>query len=263
VTANLGDFHLVLYGALGSLVAGLGTGVGAIFILLRSEWSGRSQVKMLAFAAGVMLAASIFSLLLPALDLVGQRSESVVAIAAEVAAGLGLGALAVWAGNRWIPHEHFIKGPEGHATFNLGRNWLFIMAIALHNLPEGMSVGIAFGGGPERGIPVMLGIGIQNLPEGLAVAAALVSDGFDRKRAFWMATVTGLREPVGGAVGALAIALGHVLLPWGLSFAGGAMLYVIFAEVLPETHRAGRERAATRSLVIGFVVMMALGLTLG
>src|SRR5690606_17018073 len=111
VTANLGDFHLVLYGALGSLVAGLGTGVGAIFILLRSEWSGRSQVKMLAFAAGVMLAASIFSLLLPALDLVGQRSESVVAIAAEVAAGLGLGALAVWAGNRWIPHEHFIKGP--------------------------------------------------------------------------------------------------------------------------------------------------------
>jgi len=263
MTASLGDLNVILLGTLGSLAAGMGTALGAVFILLRPQWSHRSQVEMLAFAAGVMLAASIFSLLLPAIEIVAARTESVAALVAEVTAGLGLGALAVWAGNRWIPHEDFIKGPEGQATLHLGRHWLFVMAIALHNLPEGMSVGIAFGGGPDHGIPVALGIGLQNLPEGLAVAAALVADGFERRRAFWLATLTGLLEPLGGFVGALAMALGDVLLPWGLAFAGGAMLYVIFAEVLPETHSGGRERAATLSLVIGFVSMMALDLTLG
>lgn len=256
-------WDLVGYGALGSLAAGLCTGVGALLILLRPTWSGRSQVTMLAFAAGVMLAASFFSLLLPALDLVMERRMNGPAAFAEVVVGLGAGALAVWAGNRWIPHEHFIKGPEGRATIHLGRNWLFILAITLHNFPEGMSVGVAFGGGVERGIPMMLGIGIQNMPEGLAVAAALVSDGFSRTRAFGIAMLTGLVEPIGGLVGALAMAASDILLPWGLSFAGGAMLYVIFAEVLPETHRGGGERRATLSLVVGFVLMMVLDLTLG
>lgn len=258
------SWDLLAYGALGSLAAGLCTGVGALVILMRARWSGRSQVTMLAFAAGVMLAASFFSLLLPAVDLVTERRGATgLAAFAEVAAGLGLGVAAVWAANRWIPHEHFFKGPEGGAGLHLGRNWLFILAITLHNFPEGMSVGVAFGGGLERGIPVMVGIGIQNLPEGLAVAAALVSDGFSRGRAFWLAMLTGLVEPLGGLVGAFAMAISDVLLPWGLAFAGGAMLYVIFAEVLPETHRAGGERGATLSLVVGFILMMALDLTLG
>lgn len=250
-------------GVLGSLVAGLGTCVGALLIFARSSWSRSSQAVMLAFAAGVMLAASIFSLLLPALALVRARGASDLLALVEVIAGLGLGALVVWAGNLWIPHEHFVKGPEGRATFHLGRNWLFILAITLHNFPEGMSVGIAFGGGAERGIPVMTGIGIQNIPEGLAVAAALVGDGFRRGRAFWIATLTGLVEPIGGLFGALAVAPGAALLPWGLSFAGGAMLYVIFAEVLPETHPRGFERATTLSLIVGFLVMMGLDVTLG
>jgi len=263
MTAELAGWSLVGFGALGSTLAGLGTGVGALLIFIRSQWSQRSQILMLSFAAGVMLAASFFSLLLPALQLVLERTSHTALSLAEVAGGLALGALTIWAFNLWVPHEHFIKGPEGRATFHLGRNWLFILAITLHNFPEGMSVGVSFGGGLERGIPVMIGIGIQNLPEGLAVAAALVSDGFSRKRAFWVATLTGLIEPVGGLVGALAMNLSASLLPWGLSFAGGAMLYVIFAEILPETHRGGLERDTTFSLTVGFVIMMILDILLG
>ncbi|HWV37890.1 MAG TPA: ZIP family metal transporter [Vulgatibacter sp.] len=257
------DWSLIAFGVLGSLLAGLCTGAGALLIFVRSRWTQRSQVEMLAFAAGVMLAASIFSLLLPALEIVSPRAPSAFAALAEVAMGLVLGVLTIRAFNHWIPHEHFIKGPEGRATFHLGRNWLFILAIALHNVPEGMSVGVSFGGGLESGIPVMTGIGIQNLPEGLAVAAALISDGFSRRRAFWIAMLTGLIEPLGGLAGALAVIASDALLPWGLSFAGGAMLYVIVAEIIPEIHRGRIERATTFSMVLGFLVMMVLDISLG
>lgn len=263
MTAETVGWNLVGFGALGSLVAGLCTGVGALLVFVRSKWSQRSQLVMLAFAAGVMLAAAIFSLLLPALDLVSERASSSFAAVAEVAAGLGLGALTIGTFNLWVPHEHFVKGPEGRAKIDLGRNWLFILAITLHNFPEGMSVGISFGGGLERGIPVMIGIGIQNLPEGLAVAAALIGDGFARQRAFWIAMFTGLIEPIGGLVGAFTMHLGATLLPWGLSFAGGAMLYVILVEILPETHGRGIERSTTASLTVGFVLMMVLDVLLG
>lgn len=259
----LASWELVGLGFLGSLVAGLCTSVGAFFIFGRRKWSQRSQGRMLSFAAGVMLAASIFSLLLPALELISLREARPFLAIGEVSAGLTLGVLVIWAFNLWVPHEHFVKGPEGRATIHLGRNWLFILAITLHNFPEGMSVGIAFGGGLESGLPVMFGIGIQNVPEGLAVAAALLSDGFSRGRAFWIATLTGLIEPVGGLIGALAVSFSSALLPWGLSFAAGAMLYVIFAEIIPETHRAGAERETTFSLLVGFVIMMILDVSLG
>lgn len=253
---------LVALGFAGSLLAGLCTGVGALLILVRSRWSQRSQVLMLAFAAGVMLAASLFSLALPAFELVAERRPGTLRALLEVGAGLGLGAAAVWAFNRWVPHEHFIKGPEGRRSIHLGRHWLFILTITLHNLPEGMSVGVSFGQGLSSGLPVMLGIGIQNLPEGLAVAAALIGDGFSRRRALWIATWTGLIEGVGGLIGAFAVHFSALLLPWGLSFAGGAMLFVIAAEILPETHRDGIERSTTLSLAVGFLLMMLLDLGL-
>ncbi len=209
-----------------------------------------------------MLAATVFSLLVPAIDLASESSGNKGFGAFVAGAGLLLGVVVIWSMNHLIPHEHFIKGPEGRATFNLVRNWLFILAITLHNFPEGMSVGISFAGGLETGLPVAIGIGIQNIPEGLAVAAALFSDGFSRKRAFVIATLTGLIEPVGGAVGAFAVSRSDSLLPWGLSFAGGAMLYVIFAEIVPETHRQGLERRTTMSLILGFVLMMVLDVSL-
>lgn len=259
------SFPVLWTGTVGSLVAGLFTSLGALLIFVRPSWSRRAQVQMLAFAAGIMLAASLFSLLLPAFEItLEQRGEFGRAIV-EVAGGTTFGALVIWLLNSWIPHEHFIKGPEGRARFDLGRHWLFIVAITLHNFPEGMSVGVAFGGGVEQGIPVMLGIGIQNLPEGLAVAAALIADGFPRSRAFFIATLTGLVEPVGGFIGAFAVSFSGILLPLGLSFAGGAMLFVIFAEIVPETHgkRASSRGLATLSLLVGFVLMSALDLAFG
>lgn len=253
----------VLHGFLGSLVAGLGTGLGALPIFLRRRWERGSQVVMLAVAAGVMLGATVFSLLLPGLDTVRARSGSELQAGLVVAAGLALGALSVWVIHANVPHQHFVKGPEGRATFELGRNWLFILAITLHNFPEGMSVGVAYGDQASTGIAVTLGIGLQNLPEGLAVAAALITDGFGAGRAFWIALLTGLVEPLGGLFGATVVSLSDALLPWGLAFAGGAMLFVISGEIIPETHREGTEDRATFSLVVGFILMMMLDLILG
>lgn len=253
----------VVQGFLGSLVAGLGTGLGALPIFLRRHWDRSSQVAMLAVAAGVMLGATVFSLLLPALDIAQGRTGSELEAGLIVAGGLALGALAVWVLHANVPHQHFVKGPDGKVSVDLGRNWLFILAITLHNFPEGMSVGVAYGDQAATGLAVTLGIGLQNLPEGLAVAAALISDGFGARRAFWIALLTGLVEPVGGLIGATVVSLSSALLPWGLAFAGGAMLFVISGEIIPETHREGTEDRATFSLVVGFIVMMLLDLALG
>lgn len=250
-------------GFVGSLLAGLGTGLGAVLVFARQKWGDRAQVIMLSVAAGVMLGATVFSLIVPALAAAAQGPSDELGAALIVSAGISLGAVSIWLVHRVVPHEHFSKGHEGHGGIRLGRNWLFILAITLHNFPEGMSVGVAFGSDVRTGIAVMLGIGLQNLPEGLAVAAALISDGFERGRAFRIALSTGLVEPVGGLFGAAAMSVSHALLPWGLAFAGGAMLFVISGEVIPETHRKGVEHVATFCLVLGFVVMMLLDVTLG
>jgi ZIP family zinc transporter len=174
-----------------------------------------------------------------------------------------LGALALWAAHSAIPHAHFSKGQEGRSAFQLGRNTLFVLAIALHNFPEGLSVGVAYGNGASAaGHAVALSILAQNLPEGLAVAAALIADGTSRGRAFWIALLTGLVEPVGGLFGAFAVSTSDALLPWGLSFAAGAMLFVVSGEVIPETHVEGRERSATFAIIVGFVAMMGLAVVL-
>jgi ZIP family zinc transporter len=261
---ELASLSPIVTGFLGSLTAGLATGVGALAVFLRREWPELSQVIMLAVAGGIMLAATVFSLILPAMDVVVAQSGSDLQAAATVSAGVVLGALSIWLIHGAVPHEHFVKGPEGGTTVALGRHWLFIIAITLHNVPEGMSVGVAFGPGDiNAGLSVTVGIGLQNMPEGLAVAAALISAGYGRGRAFLVSLLTGLVEPVGGLVGALAISLSDTLLPWGLAFSAGAMLFVISGEVIPETHRKGVEHRATLCLVLGFVVMMILDTTLG
>lgn len=220
---------------------------------------------MLAFAGGMMLGATFFSLLQPALDLIAAEGGKPWQAALQVGGGMLLGAFGLWFAHGLVPHEHFDKGREGGTGgAALGRNWLFVLAIALHNFPEGLSVGVAYGGGNRTtGFEVALGIGAQNLPEGLAVAAALMADGYGRARAFWIALLTGLVEPVAGLAGALAVNLSAALLPWGLSVAAGAMLFVVSGEVLPETHAAGDERRATFAVLVGFVVMMSVAVLLG
>ena len=153
---------------------------------------------------------------------------------------------------------------EGPPSEALQRVWLFVIAITIHNVPEGLAVGVGFGGGDvANGVTLAIGIGLQNAPEGLAVAVALLGQDYDRRRAFAIAALTGLVEPVGGLLGAGAVEVFEPLLPWALAFAAGAMLYVISHEIIPETHRSGFQNEATAGLTIGLVLMMFLDVTLG
>lgn len=254
----------IAQGALASLVAGLATALGAAPILFLRTVSPRARDAMLGFGAGVMLAACSFSLILPGLRAGEAIWGSRTLAAGVVALGLLAGALFLWAADRIVPHEHFIKGVEGADGRHIRRVWLFVFAITLHNFPEGLAVGVAYGGGgPAQGASLAAGIGIQNVPEGLVVALALASAGYPRVAAFALAAATGLAEPLAGLAGAAAVASMELLLPWALAFAAGAMLFVISHEIIPESHRHGHEQAATLGTLLGFVGMMLLDTALG
>jgi ZIP family zinc transporter len=253
----------IIAGSLASLFAGAATGLGALPLLGGRNWSDRTRVLMLASAGGVMLGATIFSLCVPALEIVREQSGSELQAALVVAAAILLGAFGIWLLHGVTPHEHFGKGREGPRNIRWSRHTLFVLAISLHNLPEGMSVGVAYGGHADGGLGVALGIALQNIPEGFAVAAAMQADGASISKSMAVSLLSGLVEPIGGVIGAIAVGLSSAFLPWGLALAAGAMLYVISGEIIPETHEGGREQLATLSLVGGFVLMMVLDVVLG
>ena len=242
--------------------SGAATAVGGLGLLVLRRPSDRALDVLMGFTAGIMLAAAMFSLLVPALDRGGVG---------EVVAGLAAGALCLAALDRLVPHLHARFAERGR----LGRlrddadprarhrGVLLLVAMLIHNVPEGMAVGLAFAaGGTEIGIPIALAIGLQNVPEGFAAAAPLLNGGTSRRRAFWFATATGAVEPP-AAIAAIALAaVVAVLLPAGLAFAAGAMLYVVLDELVPEAH-AGSDRAATLALIAGFALMMTLDVALG
>ncbi len=243
------SLEIIWFGLVASLLAGLATGVGALPVLLMRRVSDRLLNSMLGFSAGIMLAATFFSLLGPAIELGG------VWIAVF---GIMLGAVALHLADRFIPHFHPVSGTEGPSS-RLSRVWLFALAVTIHNFPEGLAVGVSFGGGDvTTGLVVAMAIGLQNMPEGLAVALPLLGEGYSKRRSLWYATLTGLAEPVGGFLGVTLVYIFHSILSWALAFAAGAMLFVISDEVIPETHRKGFERGATFSLIVGFIVMMLL-----
>jgi zinc transporter, ZIP family len=251
-------------GVLASLLAGLATGLGALPILFFKQIPPRLVNTMLGAAAGVMLAATSFSLIVPGIEYGNDLWPGWGVYV--VMGGMLIGAVFLDRIDNWLPHEHFAvqregttsigkEGPESH----LKRIWLFIIAIAIHNFPEGLAVGVAFGTGDLGGaISLAIGIGLQNMPEGLAVALPLVGLGYSRWRAIGYATLTGLVEPVGGLLGVVSVTVFQQILPLGLAFAAGAMLFVISDEIIPETHSKGKSRIATFGVMIGFVVMMAL-----
>jgi ZIP family zinc transporter len=243
------DLEVVWIGFAASLIAGLATGAGALPVLFTKKVSDRLLDIMLGFSAGVMLAATFFSLLVPAIDLAGIW----VAVF-----GVALGAAVLHLVDRLIPHFHPALGAEGPSS-RLSQVWLFALAITIHNFPEGLAVGVSFGSGDAAaGFVVAMAIGLQNMPEGLAVALPLLREGYSRRRSLWFGTLTGLVEPVGGLLGVTLVSVFHPILPWALAFAAGAMLFVVSDEIIPESHRKGFEREATFGLIVGFIVMMIL-----
>ncbi len=251
-------------GFIASFAAGLCSGIGAAGVFLIRNLSPRFEDALLSFAAGVMLAASFFSLILPAIGYGEAEFSSRQVAVLVVIGGILLGAGALYLMHRYLPHEHFIIGREGPDAGALKRIWLFVFAITLHNFPEGMAVGVGFAGGDiGNGMSLATGIGAQNIPEGLAVAVALLAIGYTRLQAFLIGLLTGLAEPAGGLFGSVAVSFAGPLMPWALAFAAGAMLFIISDEIIPETHSRGYQNLATFSLLIGFAGMMYLDATLG
>ncbi|MBN2542195.1 ZIP family metal transporter [bacterium] len=240
---------MIVIGTTASLLAGLATGIGALLVFFIRDVSDRFLDASLGFAAGVMLAATAFSLIVPAIQIGGIW---------KTVTGFMIGALFLIYAERFIPHMHFVTGKRGDSK-NLSKLWLFILAITIHNFPEGIAVGVGFGSGDiKAGTALAIAIGLQNIPEGLAVALPLLREKYSTGKAFFVALLTGLVEPIGGFLGITAVSFGKFLLPYGMAFAAGAMLFVIIEEIIPETHSRGNDRPATLGVIVGFVLMMIL-----
>ncbi len=246
------------------LVAAFATALGTVPVMFSQRLSDRVQDTLFGFGAGVMLAACSFSLVIPGLATAKAAGAGPWEAGGTIGAAILLGALALLVMERLLPHEHFIKGVEGQSSRTLQRTWLFVFAIALHNLPEGLAIGVAYAGAdPLQAGTLTAGIAIQDVPEGLVVAVALLAAGYRRAIAVGLGMASGLVEPLGAVLGAAVVSYSVHLLPWGLGFAAGAMLFVISHEIIPESHRKGHEAWATGGLMIGFVIMMLLDTALG
>jgi len=252
---------IAVIGFFASFLAGLATGLGALPTLFFKEISDKLFNSLLGAAAGIMLAATAFSLLVPGIDAGNQlwpgRGIWVVSF------GMMIGAFFLHYADRQLPHIHFENVADTQLD-SIQKIWLFIVAITIHNFPEGMSVGVSFGSGDmKNGIILAIAIALQNIPEGLAVALPLAALGYNKWKAVGIATLTGLVEPVGGFLGVSMVTVFSTVVPIAMGFAAGAMLFVISEEIIPETHVNGRSRLATFSLMIGFIIMMTLDNMLG
>ena len=248
---------IVLLTALG---VGGATLFGAVVGFLFKNISHRFSDIVLSFAAGIMLSASVLGLILPSLEYGGKYALIITV------AGIFAGALCLNLIDKAVPHLHKIVGaePENHENKNLNSVLLFVMAIAIHNLPEGIAAGVGFGS--ENNAQALLiagGIALQNIPEGMVIIAPLLNVGVSPKKTFLLAASTGIVEVFGTLLGYFAVSVSSVILPFALAFAGGTMLYVISDEMIPETHAHGAQRGATYALLIGFCVMLICDVLLG
>lgn len=254
----------VRYGLMGGLAGFATTALGALPALALRSIPQKLEDSLLGFAAGMMLAASAFSLLLPGLAAATELLNSKPLGALVVVAGMALGVLLMLGLDEFTPHEHETTGPCGPGHQRCARVWLFVFAIALHNLPEGMAIGVSFSQGDLKvGLPLATAIALQDIPEGLAVALALRAAGFSPVLSVLVAAGSGLLEPLGALLG-LGLSSGMALAyPVGLGLAAGSMLFVVSHEVIPQTHRNGHQTPATIGLMLGFALMMVLDTTLG
>lgn len=249
---------LVFLTALG---VGGATIVGGLIGFVFRKYSHRFSDIMLAFAAGVMLAAAVFGLILPSLEY-GGKFRLIITIA-----GIFAGALVLNLIDKLVPHLHKLAGTdvEKHrGNANVDKVLLFVTAIAIHNLPEGIAAGVGFGSGNEaEALLIAGGIALQNIPEGMVIIAPMLAAGISPGRTFACALATGIIEVAGTLLGYLAVSVATAILPFALAFAGGTMIYVISDEMIPETHAHGSERGATYALLVGFCLMLASDVLLG
>ena len=237
---------------LGGAMSASATALGALPVLFMRRITMGTQSALLGFSAGVMLAASIFSLLLPSYSAALALNFSQTGAVTLVFSGLAIGALFLLAMDRSLPHTH-----EPDRSSNTSAVWLFVFAVALHNIPEGLAIGVA-SGTADNANAVATGISLQNVPEGLIVAIALLSAGYHRLFAVTVAALSGLVEPMAAIAGSTMVTLSENLLPWGLAGAAGAMLFVIAHEIIPESCRHGYKRLAMTGLIGGAVTMLVL-----
>ena len=248
---------LVLLTALG--VGGatvLGSLIGFIFKKLSHKFSD----IVLSFAAGVMLSAAVLGLIVPSVEM-GGNFGLIVTIG-----GIFAGALCLNLVDKLVPHLHRLMGAdnEPHQNANLSRVLLFVTAIAIHNLPEGIAAGVGFGSSEvSRALVIAGGIALQNIPEGMVIIGPMLAAGVPPKKTFICAMITGLVEVVGTLIGYFAVSVSQIILPFALAFAGGTMLYVVSDEMIPETHSHGNQRDATYALLVGFCVMLVTDTLLG
>ena len=250
---------LVLITALG---VGGATIIGSLIGFVCKKITHKFTDIVLSFAAGVMLAAAIFGLVIPSVEYGGKYGLIITVV------GIFLGALSLNLIDKLVPHLHKLAGvePEEHVVGNdkLSKVLLFVMAIAIHNFPEGIAAGVGFGSGNTgEALVIAGGIALQNIPEGMVIIGPMLAAGMSKRRTFICAMATGLVEVVGTLVGYLAVSVSQAILPFALAFAGGTMLYVISDEMIPETHAHGSERGATYALLVGFCLMLVSDHLLG
>ncbi len=245
-----------------ALGVGGATVIGALIGFLFKKTGHRFNDIVLAFAAGIMLAAAVFGLILESVTLGGRFSLLVTVL------GVFCGAVCVNLLDKTVPHLHRLSGvdqekhPDGGAKMN--KVLLFVMAIAIHNLPEGIAAGVGFGtGNTAEALTIAGGIALQNIPEGMVIISPMLATGMSRGRTLLIALATGLVEVIGTLLGYFAVRLSTAVLPFALAFAGGTMLYVISDEMIPETHAHGNERGATYALLAGFCAMLVFDTLMG
>ncbi|MDD5135881.1 MAG: ZIP family metal transporter [Candidatus Omnitrophica bacterium] len=241
--------NIIVIGTLASLIAGSATILGALPVFFIHKVSEKFLDALMGFAAGVMLSVTFFGLIFPAIKIGGIWKASL---------GILLGALFLIIMEKAVPHIHRVTGMKGPHV-HLSKLWLFILAITIHNFPEGLTVGVGFAGGNiNSGIVLAIGIGIQNIVEGLAVAVSFFRSTNKLIKAFLVASFTCVVEPIGGFLGISVLSIAKPLIPYGMAFAAGAMLFVTVEELIPETHSRGNVRESTVGIILGVVVMMLL-----
>lgn len=236
--------------------------IGALLGFIFKRISHKFTDIVLSFAAGVMLAAAVIGLILPSLEYGGEYKLLVTV------AGIFVGAVCINLIDKIVPHLHRLTGVEQEThpekQEQLSKVLLFVIAIAIHNLPEGIAAGVGFGtGNTQEAITIAVGIALQNVPEGMVIIAPMLAAGMSHSRTFIVALFTGIIEVIGTLMGYFAVSISNAVLPFALAFAGGTMIYVISDEMIPETHSHGNERGATFSLLAGFCLMLVFDVLLG